>query len=449
MNSFTIAILLYAVAGTAIAIYARRYGLRGDKDYYIAGRNVGGLVSALTYAATTYSAFMMVGLVGLSYATGVGAYGFEMFYLLGTLMLLSYYGPKIWRMSRESGAISPAELIGKRFGTGTAMAVALISLVALIPYTSSQLIGVSLVVEKLSGIDFSVAIAISALLIALWAFIGGLRGVAWTDAVQGVIMLSAAVLAVAYVYSMNPDFAAETSKLGELMHVPNRIWTPQLFIKLTVPWFFFALTNPQVFQRLFIPKDERALKRMVVYFGLFGLVYTVMVTLIGLMLRVMAENGQFPMINDRDLVTPTLLSLLPSWLSLLIGISILSAAITTANSIILSLSSMVSRDIARSQLAGRAAIVVLTIAVAIFASTRPAYIVELAVMSSTLLLSTLPLVLAMIHTKFSRGLEAVIAGFVTALVLSYMKYPFTGVAVLAVGFAVLLATNLIKREEKA
>ncbi len=446
MNSFTVAILLYAVAGTAIAIYARKYGITGDEDYYIAGRNVGGIVSALTYAATTYSAFMMVGLVGLSYATGVGAYGFEMFYLIGTLMLLSYYAPKIWMMSRETGAISPAELIGKRFGEKTAVTVVLISLIALIPYTSSQLIGVSLVVEKLTGIDFYVAIAISALLIALWAFIGGLRGVAWTDAVQGLIMLTAAVLTLAYVYRMTPDFVSETSKLGELMHVPNRIWTPELFIKLTVPWFFFALTNPQVFQRLFIPKDERALKRMVMYFGLFGLLYTVMVTLIGLMLRVMAENGQFPAIKDRDLVTPTMLSILPSWLSLLVGISILSAAITTANSIILSLSSMVSRDIARNQLAGRVAIVVLTLTVAIFASTRPAYIVELAVMSSTLLLSTLPLVIALIHTEYRRGLEAVMAGFATGIVLSYMKYPFTGVAVLAVGFAVLIAVNTVKRE---
>ncbi len=448
MNSFEIAIIIYAIAGTAISFYARKSGFRSEEEYYIAGRRVGGFVSAMTYAATTYSAFMMVGLVGLAYASGVGAYGFEMFYLIGTLMLLSYYAPKIWKLSREMNAISPAELIGKRFGKRTAVAIAVISLIALIPYTSSQLIGVSLIMDKLSGMDFQIAIAISAVLIALWAFIGGLRGVAWTDAVQGVIMLSAALIAVIYVYSMNPKFTVEVSKLGELMYVPNRIWTPQLFIKLTAPWFFFALTNPQVFQRLFIPENERALKRMVVYFGFFGLIYTVMVTLIGLMLRVMAENGEFPVLKDRDLVTPTLLSLMPSWLSLLVGLSILAAAITTANSIILSLSSMVSRDIARNQMAGRIAIVVLTLAVAIFASTRPAYIVELAVMSSTLLLSVLPLIIALVHTDFNRGLEAVLAGFLTGLILSYLKYPFTGVAVLVAGFAMLIAVNLAEKSKR-
>lgn len=446
MNSFILLLVLYAIAGTAIALYARKHGFKDDEDYYIAGRNVGGVISALTYAATTYSAFMMVGLVGLSYATGVGAYGFEMFYLVGTLMLLSYYAPRIWRMSKEYGAISPAELVGKRFGEKTAITMALISLIALIPYTSSQLIGVSLVIEKLSGIGFFTAIAISAFLIALWAFIGGLRGVAWTDAVQGILMLTAGIIALFYVFSLNPDFSENFSKLGELAYVPNRIWTPQLFIKLTIPWFFFALTNPQVFQRIFIPRDEKALKKMVIYFGLFGLIYTVIVTLIGLNLRVMAESGAFPMLKDRDTVTPTLLSMMPEWIAFIVALSILSAAITTANSIILSLSSMVSRDVFKSQIAGRISVILLTVIVALFASTRPSYIVELSVMSSSLLLASLPLVIALVHTEYKKGLEALVAGFAVALISSKLGLWYGSILTLIAGFAVLYIANSLKKD---
>jgi len=192
LNSFLLLLIAYAIVGTLIALYARKFGIRDDADYFIAGRNVSGLISALTYAATTYSAFMMVGLVGLSYATGVGAQAFELFYLVGTLMLLSYYAPKLWKLSRDVNAVSPAELLGHRFGKETAVAVSIICLIALIPYTSVQLIGVSLILEKLSGIDYLIAVVISAVLVSLWALIGGLRGVAWTDAVQGVIMLTAA-----------------------------------------------------------------------------------------------------------------------------------------------------------------------------------------------------------------------------------------------------------------
>lgn len=442
MNSFLLLLIAYAIVGTLIALYARKFGIRDDVEYFIAGRNVSGLISALTYAATTYSAFMMVGLVGLSYATGVGAQAFELFYLVGTLMLLSYYAPKLWKLSRDVNAVSPAELLGHRFGKETAVAVSIICLIALIPYTSVQLIGVSLILEKLSGIDYLIAVVISAVLVSLWALIGGLRGVAWTDAVQGVIMLTAAFVAIFYVFNMNPSFFEDAPMLGELLVVPNRMWTPLKFISLTVPWFFFALTNPQVLQRTFIPRDGKALKRMVVYFGIFGLIYTVIVTLLGLLLKVMTIKGIFPAIQDRDMVTPTLLSLMPSHLSLLVTLSIFAAAITTANSIILSLSSMVARDIAKGKrFVGQISIVILTVFVALFALMRPSYIVELSVMSSTLLLSILPLLFATFHTNYTKGLEAVTIAFAVAVLLNYLKNPLTPVITLIVGMVVLIARN--------
>lgn len=85
-------LIAYIAIGTIIAILARRKVASGE-DYWIGGRRMGGIVSAMTYAATTYSAFMMVGLVGMTYLTGVGAFGYEIFYPVGTLMLLSYYAP--------------------------------------------------------------------------------------------------------------------------------------------------------------------------------------------------------------------------------------------------------------------------------------------------------------------------------------------------------------------
>ncbi len=428
MNEFLVALAAYIVIGTAIAIYAR--GAKTQDEFFVAGRNVSGLVSALTYAATTYSAFMMVGLVGLSYATGVGAAGFELMYLVGTLFLLSYYAPKVWRVSREKGVVSPAEFLASRYGNETAKLAAVISLVALIPYTSAQMIGVALLLEQ-SGLSFQHGIAIAAILVAIWAFVGGLRGVALTDAFQGVIMLSAAIAAVIFV-TLGVDFG-NVSKLGELLYVPNRFWTPYKFAALVVPWFFFALTNPQVFQRLFIPRDERALRKMVVYFGLFGLMYTFLVTLLGLELRLLSIGGEFPAVADRDKVTPTLIAMMPSWLSVLVSLSILMAAVTTANSIILSLSSMISRDIIgeRGVLAGRMSVVILTAIVAVFATKRLEYIVELSVLSSTILLCHLPLVIGYFHWDRggkTAGVLTLAVGFAAAILLWKANLPIPGSA---------------------
>ncbi|MBO8182006.1 MAG: sodium:solute symporter family protein [Archaeoglobus sp.] len=452
---YILAFIAYAIIGTVIALYARK-GIRTQEDYYIGGRKIGGAVSALTYAATTYSAFMMVGLVGLSYASGVGALGFELFYLVGTLLLLSYYAPKVWKLGKEKGFITPGDMMAERYGSVVPKIMALIVSTALIPYISVQLIGVALIIEKTSGISFINGIFLAAILIAFWAFLGGLRGVAWTDAVQGVFMLVLAILAVVWVYTYafsDVSFTTEVSKLGDLLVVPNKIWTPMRFISLTVPWFFFALTNPQVFQRLYIPKSEFALKRMVVLFGLFGLVYTILVTFLGLELRTMTEFGAFPIIKDRDAVTPTLLSLMPPALGVLLSLSIFAAAITTANSIVLTLASMISRDLFGSEKisTGKLLIVLLTIAITVFALQRPGYIVELAVLSSTLLLCQLPLIFGVFHWKIGGKVAAsftLLSGFSIAVFLFYSKLnPLSvpaSVWVFAVSFAVFFVSAFLE-----
>ncbi|MEM4496043.1 MAG: sodium:solute symporter family protein [Archaeoglobaceae archaeon] len=416
MNEVILALAIYMAIGTAIAFYAK--GAKTQEDYFIGRRNIGGLVSALTYAATTYSAFMMVGLVGLSYASGVGAAGFELMYLVGTLFLLSFYAPKIWKTGKECNVVSPTEFLSLRYGKETARLAAIICLIALVPYISAQLIGVALILE-ISGIEFYTGIAIAAFLIALWAFIGGLRGVALTDAIQGLFMLFAALALLSYV-TIKTDFS-RLNELGEILYVPNSYWNYTRFAALVIPWFFFALTNPQVFQRIFIPRDEKALRRMVIYFGLFGLIYTFIVTFLGLELRILSLDGSFPYVSDRDKVTPTLMQMVPTWIALLVCLSILMASITTANSIILSLSSMVSRDIVgeRGIKVGKISIIVLTAIVAIFAARRLEYIVELSVLSSTILLCQLPLIIGYFHWnrggKFS-GILTLIAGFTTSIV---------------------------------
>ncbi|MEM3698700.1 MAG: sodium:solute symporter family protein, partial [Archaeoglobaceae archaeon] len=368
------ALVLYLLIGTFIAVYAMRK-VKSEEDYYIGGRKLSGVVSALTYAATTYSAFMMIGLVGLSYVSGVGALGFELFYLVGTVMLLSYYAPKIWRLGREKGLVTPGDLLAMRYGNKSSKVLAILVAIALIPYTSLQVISISLLLSK--EIGFETGIILSAIIIALWAFLGGMRSVAWTDAVFGVFMLLMAITAVAFATVLLPS--SEFSRLGELLYVPNSFWRYEVFVSYTLPWFFFALTNPQVVQRIFIPKDETSLKRMVILFGFFGLLYTVLVTFLGLQLRLLTEFGVFPKIADRDLVTPKFLELMPKEFSVAIAISIFAAAITTANSIVLTLASMFSRDVikTRSVVTGRVFVVAITIAIALFAIQRPAYIVDL------------------------------------------------------------------------
>ena len=100
-------IIVWFFLGCIISFLAKKKTGPGITEYFIANRSIGGFVSAMTYSATTYSAFMMVGLVGMTYSFGISVMGFELSYLMGTILLLVLFSPFFWSISREYNCITP------------------------------------------------------------------------------------------------------------------------------------------------------------------------------------------------------------------------------------------------------------------------------------------------------------------------------------------------------
>ncbi|MFW6071075.1 MAG: sodium:solute symporter family transporter, partial [Candidatus Bipolaricaulota bacterium] len=119
MNPFYVWVSLFVWMSIALGIaYMARRGLgEGVREYFLGGRRLGGFVSGMSYSATTYSAFMLVGLVGLTYESGVGALGFEMTYLMFTVLLLSVFAPRFWLAGNKYDFLTPAELLSSRYET--------------------------------------------------------------------------------------------------------------------------------------------------------------------------------------------------------------------------------------------------------------------------------------------------------------------------------------------
>jgi len=465
-------LFLYIIVGTVIVLFSRRFLRRGDPvDYFVASHSLSGIVSALTYAATTYSAFMMIGLVGLAYATGIGALGFELAYLVATLILLSFIGFKLWSICRVRRYVSPTEFLSDRYGSRVVGLVATVIMVAsLIPYASIQIIGPSLVIEITSNgtIPYILAVIVATLLSIMWSLVGGLRGVAWTDVFQGVIMFVSAVAIVVWVFMWSGNTLNYLVNIGhDVVKFPNTFWTPTTFIAYTIPWIFFAMSNPQVIQRIFIPRNAIAYRRMVLGFAVFGFLYTVLTTLLGLLLRGSSEVGLFTKIDisrrsNWNLVTPILLAspTTPTLLSVIVGISILAAAVTTIDSIALTLSSMISRDIYSKVtshnrysevLIGKIVLVFICSVSAVFAYVKPSFIVDLAVASSTMLLPFAILFIGGVLSRFGGkwcALVTMCIGFSTAVTLTVVKVkpaiPLS-IIVLAVSLTTYIITGLIEK----
>ena len=440
----------YLAVGTLLA-YASRKMLRGwsDREFFVAGGRLGGLLSAMTYAATTYSAFMIVGLVGLTYATGVGAFGFELAYYIATVTLLIVFAPRVWRMARERGWVSPGEALADLYGSRiVAVAASLLYLVALIPYASAQLKGIG---EAFAGVasgagipvdPYMAGLALAVLVMVVWSLLAGLWSVAVTDAFQGLWMIAAATgllawLAIRLDSSGLSPLEAVSSLSSEGLTGLEGYWPLPVFLAFTVPWIFFAVTNPQVVQRLYVPRNERSVSDMIRWFAVFGLYFTVVVTLIGLLARAGAEEGILPWVDpkDRDAVTPTLMSIAHPALAAVVFTSIVAAAVSTADSILLTLASSVSRDLAAEmgerarRAAAVGAVVLVAAAMLAIAASRQGFIVSLSVLSSLLLLPLAPATIAAwagFRAKWYWALASIAIGELVAVAAAAMVYVTEG-----------------------
>ncbi|ORE91282.1 sodium:solute symporter family protein [Aurantimonas sp. 22II-16-19i] len=432
-----VGVAIYIVASVVVAYMSRSGTAATMSDYFIGGRSMGGLVSALSYSATTYSAFMMVGLAGLTYKGGVGALGFEIVYFAG-VSLVAIFGPRFWAVGKKYGFVTPSEMLGARYGSRwVAMAAAVASCIFLIPYSAVQLAGVGYLLSGMSdgAISFGAGIIVATVLAIAFSYIAGIRSVMWTDSLQALVMIVASVAVVGFVVAELGGFTALFDAVAErnpaMLTVPGPgLFSFTTFLGLTIPWFFFAISNPQVSQRLFMPASLGALRRMLMIFLAFGFVYTLVSVLWGFSAYV-----AFPDLANADLATSTLLAsdFVPPVLGVVVMVGILAAAVSTIDSILLTLSSMVARDVYanvatrtddRKQLMiGKLIIPIISLIALGFAAMQFSLIAVLAVAASTGLVVIVPAIVGAFFWKrgtAAGALASIVGGgiFVVAMYLT-------------------------------
>lgn len=426
----------YVVISVIVALLSRAGKSTTMSDYFLGGRSMGGVVSALSYSATTYSAFMMVGLAGLTYKGGVGALGFEIVYFAG-VSLVAVFGPRFWAAGKKYGFVTPSEMLGARYGSRwVAIAAAVVSCVFLIPYSAVQLSGIGYLVSGMTegGISFGTGLLIATVLAIFFSYVAGIRSVMWTDSLQALVMIVAsalvAILVVSELGGFNAMFATVAERKPEMLTVPGPgLFSLQTFIGLTIPWFFFSISNPQVSQRLFMPESLGALRRMLLIFLCFGLIYTLVSVIWGFSAFV-----AFPDLASPDLATSVLLAsdFVPPVLGVIVMVGILAAAVSTIDSILLTLSSMVARDVYgnvggdqsdhRQLWVGKLVIPVISLLALGFAALELSLISILSVAASAGLVVTVPAIVGAFFWKrgTAAGALASIAGGGLFVIVMYL-----------------------------
>ncbi|MBE7087252.1 MAG: sodium:proline symporter, partial [Clostridiales bacterium] len=169
---------------------------KSEKDYFLGGRNMGGLVSALSAGASDMSAWVLMGLPGAIAFAGLGEVWISIGLLIGTISAWIFIAPKLRRYAiLADDAITIPQFLSNRFKTKSPVlrvTCAVIFVIAYCIYAASSIEACGRLFSLIiPGVDKPLAMIISAIVIVSYTLLGGFNAVCWTDFFQGMLMLVA------------------------------------------------------------------------------------------------------------------------------------------------------------------------------------------------------------------------------------------------------------------
>lgn len=193
-----IALGLYFALMLGIGLYAYRESTSDVSGYMLGGRKLGPAVASLSAGASDMSGWMLLGLPGAMYATGLSASWIAIGLFIGALANYLIVAPRL-RVYTEvaEDAITIPDYFDKRFRDRSRLLRIISSLVIVIfftLYTSSGLVAGGKLFESAFGLDYAWGLWITAGVVLAYTMIGGFMAVSLTDFVQGCIMFVALVL---------------------------------------------------------------------------------------------------------------------------------------------------------------------------------------------------------------------------------------------------------------
>ena len=319
--------------------------------YFLADRNLGVLSLFFTILATNFSAFYFLGFAGQGYTIGYAQY---IIMALGTGFAgLSFLiiGPKVWALGKQHGYITPSELIyGKTKSRSLSSLVSLVMIVFTLPYLALQIVGGGYILENLTGgdISYSLAIVLLTIFTIVYVVIGGMSSVAKTDLKQGLLVILFMFLAVVLVGNSLGGITAANEKVFEIkpeLFNPsgsNEHYGPKKWFSFIIFWIFCIPMFPQLFMRFYIASDVKTLKTSAILYALIPIFISILPVMIGVW-----GHLSFPGLvgKEADQILPMMLSKhVSEWFTALIMTGAIAAFMSTLDSQLLALSTMITRD---------------------------------------------------------------------------------------------------------
>jgi sodium/proline symporter len=190
-------IILYLCFVIFTGVMIGRRSKKSAEGFYLGGRGMGPLVTAMSAEASDMSSWLLMGLPGLAYLSGVADAGWTAIGLaMGTYLNFLLVAKKIRRYSVRLDAITSPAFISKRYGEKKPVIMCIASVVILVffvPYVASGLAAIGKLFNSLFGWNYLLAVIIGTVVIISYTSVGGFSAVATMDLIQSIIMTCALV----------------------------------------------------------------------------------------------------------------------------------------------------------------------------------------------------------------------------------------------------------------
>lgn len=364
-----VTIAIYLIGMVAIGIYCSRDN-ETVGDFYLGGRKMGPLVTAMSAEAADMSSWLLMGMPGLAYLGGIAEPGWTAIGLaIGTYFNWLVVAKRIRTYTHELDAITLPDFFSRRYHDekNILMAIAaVVIIVFFIPYTASGFAACGKLFHSLFGIDYHVAMIISAVVIVAYTVTGGFLAASMTDMIQSVVMSIALIVVVLFGIHVAGGWDAVTANAAGMVgyismtasHVAaDGSATPYdaLTIASTLAWGLGYFGMPHILLRFMAIEDKNKLKisrRIGTCWVVIAMTVAVVIGIVG---NAVTAAGALPFLegNTSETIIVNIANLMGKYgvlFAIMGGVilsGILSSTMSTADAQLLAASSSISENLMR------------------------------------------------------------------------------------------------------